>query len=74
MKKNSTGKVLEGVTIETLPDAIRQGNIQPGQRFSIVLDAPPERPKLADIAAKMRKTAVARGLTTEIFDAILAQR
>lgn len=75
MNKNSTGKVLEGVTIETLPDAIRRGNIQPGQKFSIVLDVPPpERPKLADIAAKMRKTAAARGLTTEIFDAILAQR
>ena len=67
-------KVLEGVTIETLHEAIRQGNIQPGQRFSIVIDGSgPVRPKLADIAARMRQTAVAKGLTTEIFDAILTQ-
>ncbi len=67
-------KVLEGVTIETLPEAIEQGGIKPGQRFSIVLeDAPTSRPKLADIAARMRAAAAARGLTTEVFDALLAQ-
>ena len=68
-------KVLEDVTIETFPEAIRQGKIQPGQRFAIVLEGEPEprRPKLADIAAKMRATAAARGMTTEVFDAILAQ-
>ncbi len=68
-------KILEGVTLETLPKAIEQGNIQPGQRFSIVLDEGPQpgRPKLADIAARMRATATARGMTTEIFDSILAQ-
>jgi hypothetical protein len=66
-------KVIEDVTIETLSEAIRQGNIQPGQRFSILLDAPAaKRTKLADIAANMRRTAAARGLTTEIFDEILA--
>ncbi len=66
-------KILDNVTIETFSDAVRQGNIQPGQRFAIILDAEPNRPKLADIAQRMRKTAAAQGLTTEIFDAILAQ-
>lgn len=68
-------KILEGVTLETLRDAIEQGQIQPGQRFSIVVEdgQPPPRPKLADIAACMRATAAARGLTTEIFDALIAQ-
>ncbi|HLG88975.1 MAG TPA: hypothetical protein VKZ79_17435 [Alphaproteobacteria bacterium] len=67
-------KILEGVTIETLPEAIKQADIQPGQRFSIVVDdQQPARPKLADVAARMRATAAARGMATEIFDAILAQ-
>jgi hypothetical protein len=68
-------KILEGVTLETFPEIVRQCRIQPGQRFAIVLDADqqPERPKLADIAARMRATAVARGMTTEIFDTILAE-
>jgi len=75
-------KVLEGVTIETFSEAIERGEIKPGQRFAIVLDNDdPEqegqrsrRPKLAEIAAKMRATAAARGMTTEIFDALLAQK
>jgi hypothetical protein len=33
----------------------------------------PPRPKLAEIAAKMRATAAAHGMTTEIFDALLTQ-
>ncbi len=68
-------KVLEGVTIETFPEVVRQSRIRPGQRFAIVLEGEPEpqRPSLAEIAAKMRATAAARGMTTEIFDAILAQ-
>jgi len=67
-------KVFEGVTLETLPDALRKGGIKPGQRFSIVVDGlQTERPKLADIAGKMRAAAAARGLTTEIFDTLLTQ-
>ena len=67
-------KILEGVTIETLAEAIKRADIKPGQPFSIVVDdQPPSRPRLADIAARMRATAASRGLTTEIFDAILAQ-
>jgi len=67
--------VLEGVTIETFSEAVQQGKIQPGQRFDIILesDRPLKRPKLAEIAAKMRETAAARGMTTEIFDSILAR-
>ncbi len=69
------GKVLEGVTIETFPEAIRQGQIRPGQRFAILLDdeREPRRPTLSEIADQMRATAVAKGMTTEIFDAILAR-
>jgi hypothetical protein len=74
VRKDAVSKVLEGVTIETFGQVVREANIRPGQRFSIVLDgARPARPKLADIAAKMRATAEASGLTTEIFDTIIAQ-
>jgi hypothetical protein len=68
-------KILKGVTIETFPEVARQSRIRPGQRFAIVLEGQvePQRPRLAEIAEKMRATAVARGMTTEIFDAILAK-
>jgi hypothetical protein len=66
-------KVLEGVTIESFTQAVRRGRIKPGQRFSIVLDGERPQPTLAEIAEKMRATAAARGMTTEIFDALLAQ-
>ena len=35
-------KVLEGVTIETFPEAVRLGQIKPGQRFAIVLEGEPQ--------------------------------
>ena len=75
MKEDATSKVLEGVTIETFRQVAREAKIRPGQRFSIVLDddARPARPKLADIAARMRAAAAARGMTTEIFDTIIAK-
>ncbi|HLY56203.1 MAG TPA: hypothetical protein VKS60_11645 [Stellaceae bacterium] len=67
-------KILKNVTIETFTEAARKANIQPGQRFSIVLEDSSRAPRqrLADIASKMRATVVARGLTTEVFDALLA--
>ncbi len=69
------GKILEGVTIETLPEAVREGPIRLGQRFAILLDDKrgPRRPTLSEIADRMRATAQANGMTTEIFDAILAR-
>ncbi|MDB5395268.1 MAG: hypothetical protein JWM91_2774 [Rhodospirillales bacterium] len=36
-------------------------------------DRKTQRLKLTEIAAKMRATAAARGMTTDIFDATLAQ-
>jgi hypothetical protein len=68
--------MLEGVTIETFPEVVRQSRIQPGQRFAIVLEegSKPHQPSLADIAAAMRATAAARGMTTDVFDTILAQK
>ncbi len=61
-------KLLEGITIETFSEIV-----QPGQRFSIMLDEErTAQPKLAEIAAKMRATAAAQGMATEIFDDIIA--
>ncbi|MGB8841869.1 MAG: hypothetical protein WCC64_12440 [Aliidongia sp.] len=40
--------------------------MKPSQRFTIVLDDEP-KPTLAEITAKMQATAVAQGMTTEIF-------
>jgi hypothetical protein len=75
MGDNLMSKVLEGVTIETFPEVARTSQIRPGQRFAIVLEGKPEprRPRLAEIAEKMRATAAARGMTTEVFDAIIAK-
>lgn len=57
-----------------LSEVARQSRIRPGQCFAIVLENKAEvrRPKLSEIAETMRATAAARGMTTEIFDAILA--
>jgi hypothetical protein len=68
-------KILEGVTLETFPEIARKSQIRPGQRFAIVLEdnAETQRPRLTEIAEKMRATAAARGMTTEIFDDILAK-
>ena len=69
------GKVLEGLTIESFSEAVRRGQIRPGQRFSVVLDeeARSARPGLTEIASRMRAIAAARGMTTEIFDRIIAE-
>jgi hypothetical protein len=67
-------KTLEGVTLDTVSDALRKEGIRPGQRFSITVDASSETQlSFAEIAERMRATAVARGLTTEIFDTLIAQ-
>jgi len=67
-------KILEAMTLDTVSDALRKAGIRPGQRFSITVDeSTPPRLKLRDIAQRMRATAVARGMTTEIFDTLIAQ-
>ncbi|HEY5207964.1 MAG TPA: hypothetical protein VIJ42_00815 [Stellaceae bacterium] len=67
-------KILEAVTLDTVSDALRKEGIRPGQRFSITVDeSTSPRLKLTDIAQRMRATAVARGMTTEIFDTLIAQ-
>jgi hypothetical protein len=68
--------IIEGVTIETFPDAVKHGHIQPGQRFSILIEEKSLSgvPSLVEIAARMRATAEARGMTTEIFDRIIADK
>jgi len=62
--------VIRDVTSETVNQAFASNpGIKPGEAFSIVVvDAAQPRPRLADIAAKMRATAAAKGLTQEIFD------
>jgi hypothetical protein len=66
-------KLLKDVTLETLPDRLRASGVKPGQRFSIVLDPAPAPQTLAALATRMRATAASRGMTTEIFDALLAR-
>ncbi|HEX4111081.1 MAG TPA: hypothetical protein VH020_00960 [Stellaceae bacterium] len=67
-------KTLEGMTLDTVSDALRKEGIRPGQRFSItVADSSETQTSFAEIAERMRATAMAQGLTTEIFDTLIAQ-
>jgi hypothetical protein len=69
----SMDTVIRDVTLETVNQAIaNHAGIKPGEHFDVVVVD--TRPRLADIAAKMRSTAVAKGLTEEIFDNILNQQ
>jgi hypothetical protein len=64
-------------TIETTAGELARRGVKPDERIVVSFEATAAasaRPKLAEIAARMRQTAVARGLTTEVFDDILAQR
>lgn len=68
--------VFETTAGEVAAELARRG-IRPDERVRVMnVDTEaqrPDRPKLADIAARMRATATMRGLTTEIFDALIAQ-
>lgn len=67
-------KTLEGMTLDTVLEALREQGIRPGERFSITVNqSTATRPSLTEIAEKMRTTAASRGLTTEIFDKLVAQ-
>lgn len=68
--------IIRDVTLETVNQAIQsKAGIKPGENFSIVVvDSAQPRPRLTDIAARMRATAAAKGLTQEIFDRIMNQQ
>ena len=65
--------LIRDVTLETVDTAIAvKTGIKPGEHFSIVVvDEAHPRPSFSEIAATMRATAVARGMTDEIFDSIM---
>jgi hypothetical protein len=67
-------EVIETTAGKVAAELARRG-VDPDKRVTVTIDAPQEvsRPKLADIASRMRQTAAERGLTTEIFDALLAK-
>jgi len=75
MKENGVD-VIRTTAGEVAAELARRG-VSPDERVTVTIgpdgQARADRPKLADIAARMRATAAARGLTTEIFDALLAQ-
>lgn len=62
--------VIRDVTLETVNQAIaNKAGIKPGEAFSVVVvDNTQPRRRLADIAARMRATAAARGLPPEDND------
>jgi hypothetical protein len=65
--------VIETTAGEAAAELIRRG-VRPEQRVTIVLKEKRfERPRLAVVAARMRATAAAKGLATEVFDDIIAQ-
>ena len=74
MKENGE-QVIRTTAGEVAAELARRG-VSPDERVTVVIHsderARPDRPKLADIATRMRATAAARGLTTEVFDALLA--
>lgn len=65
--------VIETTAGEAAFELARRG-VRPEQRVTIVLeDERQARPRLAIIAARMRASAAANGLTTDVFDALIAQ-
>ncbi len=65
--------VIETTAGEAAAELARRG-VRPDERVTIVLEKDRRaRPSLAVIAARMRATAVAKGLTTEVFDALIAR-
>ena len=72
----SRPEVIETTAGEVAAELARRG-VKPNERVTVTLGAQTasrERSSLAEIAARMRETAAARGLTTEAFDKLLAQR
>jgi hypothetical protein len=72
----SRTEIIETTAGQVVAELERRG-VKPDERVTVTVEAQVAtaavRPSLAEIAARMRKTAAARGLTTEIFDKLLAQ-
>ncbi len=72
----SERQVIETTAGEAAAELSRRG-IAPAERVTITIaaepEAPPARQTLTAVAAKMQATARQRGLTTEIFDGLLAK-
>lgn len=61
---------ISGVTLRTLPDAIRQFNLRPDQKFTIVIETDVERKarilgRMSELAEKATALAQADGIATE---------
>jgi len=72
----SRTEVIETTAGEVAAELARRG-VKPGERVTVTVQSEADtnaRPSLVELANRMRETAAARGLTTEIFDSILAQR
>jgi hypothetical protein len=72
------GDVIETTAGEVAAELARRG-VAPGERVTVRIGGDetataPARPKLAEIAARMRITAVAQGLTVDIFDELLRSK
>jgi len=47
------GKVIMGVTLQTLPKAVREAGLRPGQRFTVIVDGDTND----DVFEKMKQIA-----------------
>jgi len=61
---------ISGVTLRTLPDAVRQANLQPDQKFTIVIETDEERKtrvlrRMGELADKATAIAQADGIVTD---------
>ena len=61
---------ISGVTLRTLPDAVRQFNLRPDQKFTIVIETDAERKtrilaRMDGLAEKATALAQADGIVTE---------
>lgn len=61
---------INGVTLRTLPDAVRQFNLRPDQKFTIVIETDEERKvrilrRMDELATKATALARADGIVTE---------
>lgn len=70
---------ISGVTLRTLPDAVRQFNLRPDQKFTIVIETDVERKarilgRMSELAEKATALAQADGIVTEEDTALFLAR